>query len=57
MGSQVLPGGLWDDQHIVCCGEQREGTEEVATLKTLVASRPGSVASSHVEEIQAPSRK
>lgn len=25
MGSQALPGGLWDAQHIVCCGQQGEG--------------------------------
>lgn len=39
MGSQALPGGLRDDQHIVCCGQQGEG-EVPATLKTLGAGRP-----------------
>lgn len=25
VGSQALPGGLWDGQHVVCCGQQGEG--------------------------------
>ena len=42
-GSQALPGGLWDDQHMVCCGQCREGIETAATLKTAVARGPGNV--------------
>ena len=42
-GSQALPGGLWDDQHIVCYGQHREGTEVTATLETAVVQGPGNV--------------
>ena len=35
--------GLWDDQHIVCYGQHREGTEVTATLETAVVRGPGNV--------------
>lgn len=42
-GQLALPGGLWDDQQSVRCGQQGEGAEVAATLKTRVALWPGSV--------------